>query len=95
MCDINEIQNRKLSGWLGLLVCFAAIGWIWLVWLPSVTESDTMQRIIQRHNEAGIDAGAMVYTELGEVAAVRFDYQQGKPVLRKFIINKSEIARKP
>lgn len=93
MRDNVKMRNRKLPGWLGLLVCFAAIGWIWLVWLPGVTESDRMQRIIQRNDRAGIDAGAMVYTELGEVAAVRFDYQQGKPVLNKFIINKGEIAR--
>lgn len=52
-----------------------------------------MQRIIQRHRAAGIDAGAMVYTELGEVSAVRLEFEKGQPVLKKFIINGGTVGR--
>ena len=78
---------KRIRGWLSLFACVGVIGLIWLVWLPQVTEGPTMQRIIKRHRAAGINAGAMVYTELGQVAGVRFEFEAGQPVLKKFTLN--------
>lgn len=78
---------RNLRGWLGLVGCWALIAVTWLWILPQVALLPAMKSRIQRHREAGINAGAMVYTELGEIQGVEFDYENGKPVFRDFQMN--------
>ena len=54
----------KTRGWRSLLACCLVAGFMWLVVLPWISRQGPVHRTIQRNEAAGIDPGAMFYTDL-------------------------------
>ena len=73
--------------WVALLGIATAMAWCWLVFLPAIGRTPAIRRMIDRNEAAGIDVGAMVYTELGDVQGLRLEESEGQKVLSRYWVN--------
>jgi hypothetical protein len=60
----SQEKNGRLVGWLGLLLGFAAILWVWLVVLPGLGRWEVVREHVDLLDRSNINAGAMFYTEV-------------------------------
>lgn len=60
----SQERNGRLVGWLGLLLGFAAILWVWLVVLPGLGRWEVVREHVDLLDRSNINAGAMFYTEV-------------------------------
>lgn len=60
----SQGRNGSHRGWLGLLLGFAAILWVWLVVLPGLGNWEVVREHVDRLDRENINAGAMFYTEV-------------------------------
>jgi hypothetical protein len=75
MAIAGQSENRgatfqKRQGLAPLILCAAALAAIWLVVLPWIGRQPDLAERIRHQREAGIDPGAMFYTELELMPAV-------------------------
>lgn len=61
---ISQEKNGRLGGWVGLLLGFAAILWVWLVVLPGLGRWEVVREHVDLLERSNINAGAMFYTEV-------------------------------
>lgn len=65
------MANSPSSGILRLMGASALVAFVWLVALPHLCARPEMRERIERERAAGIDPGAMFYTELPAMHRLR------------------------
>lgn len=79
-------RGRGLIRWGLFASAIAGVCLVWLVVLPRVGQWESVRQRIDRNREAGIEGGAMFYSELGRVRGVRLRYRDGRWVRESFTI---------
>jgi hypothetical protein len=84
-------RSERMRRCLVLAAVVAGVSMVWTLVLPRISRTPEMRRWIERNERLGIDAGAMVYTEVGDrVEGIRLHRRGGKLVSETFVINEGQ-----